>query len=548
MRPKDRHSWLVCLLALLASAYLCACSPNAATNAQSSPHDAKAAQRHIVGVLDEPDTTDFQCTTIHYTVAFNVFDRLAEIQTSRDGKVQVSPSLAESWEVSDDGLVYTFHLRPHVTFSNGSELTSSDVAYTFHRLLTHPHATNQDIAHNIVGAHRLEEGEADTLEGFRIIDDLNFEIRLEKPFSAFLACLCMPGASILDEQSTEAAGERFGKDPSLTIGTGSFVFSEWRAGDRLVLSANERCFKGAPACSGIDLLFVDDPEALNDMVSRGELDIVNIDDLADLGNLYLYGNEYADRVQTSVHLATDYLALNESIEPLGDVRVRRALQLSLNRQALLDATYGGSGQVENGIYPKGLYGYNPDLETIPYDPQEASRLLEEAGFANGFDLEIGVRSTTPRWQRQLVDMTAEMWSKVGVRASVKLLGEDEFMDLRKSGKLACYAAAWAADYDDPDNFVYTFFGTRANTRSRSICYTNEDAMERVRAARSILDEEQRIKEYQDLERLIVQQDAAWIPLFSRERHFLISKDLEGFTTAWNGWYESAFYAMSIRTS
>lgn len=542
------RAWRRCLLALTAIALCCttACGTSEPAQQDASATSAPDTAGYIVSPLDEPDTCDFQCTTINYTVALNVFDRLVETVVDRStGETGIRPSLAESWEVSDDGLTYTFYLRDGITFSNGSPLTASDVYYTFVRMLTHPDACNQDIASEIVGAKRLMAGDAQTLEGFDVVDDLTFQIELEQPFSAFLACLCMPGASILDEQSTEEAGALFGKDPASTIGTGPFVFEAWRPGDRMLLAANPDCWEGPPACAGVDLRFVVDPETLDRMVRNEEIDIVNVDDLGDAGEYYLHGNAYASRLREAPHVGIDYIALNESVKPLDDVRVRKALQLALDRGALLDAALGGSGVVENGIFPHGLIGFNPDLPAIAHDPAQAKELLKEAGHEDGFDLEVGMRASSLAWQRQLMEMAATMWGDIGVRAHITLLEDEEFMSKRTSGDLACYTASWAADYNDPDNFIYTFFGNRENTTFRSLCYGREEVMDRVSKARAITDDEVRIAEYRDLERQIVQEDAAWIPLFSRMRHFLVSDRLGSFTTAWNGWFETSFKYMSV---
>jgi ABC-type transport system substrate-binding protein len=356
----------------------------------------------------------------------------------------------------------------------------------------------------------------------------------------------MPGASILDQESTEHQDECFGIDPEATIGTGPFVFDEWRNQDRLLLKPNENYWNGPARTCGLDLRFVYDPETLDEMIKRGELDIVNLDDLGDLGEYYLHGTSNEGKIVASPHIGIDYIALNESIKPLDDVRVRQALQLALDRQTLLDAVYNGAGKVENGIFPQGLYGFNPDLAPISYDVKRAKELLEEAGLSDGFELTVGVRSTSPLWQRQLMQVAKSMWSEIGVKTSIHILSEEEFMSQRTSGKLACYTASWAADYDDPDNFIYTFFGTPENTRYRSLCYPNTDVMKRVNDARSITNEDKRLKEYHELERLIVQQDAAWIPLFSRERHFLVSNRVQDFTTSWNGWFETSYKFMSIK--
>lgn len=537
----------LCQAALWASLGLAACSTGGTSQTSSQKSGEIDTSRFIASVIDEPDTVDFQCSTIHYTVALNAFDRLVETKARRDGSVGIDPSLAESWEVSDDGLDYTFHLRKDVTFSDGTPLTSSDVLYTFTRLLTHPKSCNGDIVRDILGASRLEKGETDKLEGFRIIDDLNFVITLEQPFAAFLACLCMPGASILSEKSTKEAGERFGLEPECTIGTGPFVFAKWIPGDRLLLTTNPNYWAGKKVESeGLDLSFAYEPQELGALFDNGELDILNLDSFGDLSEFYLHGDIYQDRLHKAQHVGIDYIALNESIQPLGDVRVRKALQLALNRQTLLDAIYDGAGKVEHGIYPHGLLGFNPDLAAIPYDPAQARELLTQAGVGDGFDLDVCLSSTCTQRQHQMINLAISMWEEVGVRARLSILPDEEFMEKRKAGMIPCFTASWAADYDDPDNFIYTFFGTRENARFRSLCYENEEVMARVRAARSIMDEQVRVAEYRDLERIIVQDEAAWIPLFSKERTFLVSDRIGNFTVGWNGWFETSYKYMSVK--
>lgn len=138
-----------------------------------------------------------------------------------------------------------------------------------------------------------------------------------------------------------------------------------------------------------------------------------------------------------------------------------------------------------------------------------------------------------------------MWREVGIRAHIDVINESEFMRLRKSGHLACYTALWTADFNDPDNFIYTFFGNRENTTFRSLCYPREDVMDRVRQARAIANPEARIREYRELERIIVQQDAAWIPLYSRLRYYVTSKRLQGICSSWNGSVKNMYREMAI---
>lgn len=522
-----RKAVSILMALMLVSGSLCACSGG-------SVKEETDTSDYIVTTWDEPSTYDFQCTTLYYNTAYCVFDRLVKMERGRGDRPVIKPSLAESWDISDDGCSYSFHLREGVKFSNGSELTSSDVKYTLTRLLTHPESSNRDIAECILGAGELESGKAKELRGFSEKDDLNFTITLSEPFEAFLACMSMPGASILDETSTEAAGERFGKDVEAATGTGPYILKNWKEGEGMLFEANPDCWAGPPKNKGLDVRFVQESEELRRMFDEGKIDILDLSDLDSASEYYIHGDIYEDRLYDAPQVGITYIALNESAAPLDDVRVRKALQLATDRDLLLETVYSGRGVIENGIYPQGLYGHDPDLEEIPFDTDEAASMLAEAGYPDGFDLTFSVRTSSSQGEMDMVRMIAGMWEKIGVKVKIEVLGEDEFMSRRKKGELSCYEATWTADFNDPDNFVYTFFGNKANTVSRSLCYPDEKVMKRVRDARSIQDKDERLAEYRALEKKIVQEDCAWVPLLSRTRYYVVSERLKGFHVAWTG--------------
>ena len=351
-RHNLRAQALLATFLLLAVALLCtACGGKEPPVASTQPAQQNLdTSRFLVAIEEEPDTVDFQCTSIHYTIATNVFDRLVEMRADESGNVKVMPSLAESWEESKDGKTYTFHLRKGVTFSNGAALTSSDVLYSFTRLLTHPDSCNQDIVQNIHGASELEAGKTKELEGFKVLSDSDFSITLERPFEAFLACLSMPGASIMDEDTTTAAGDRFGVDATCTIGTGPYILSKWEPGEGMLLVPNESCWDGLPKNAGLDLRFITDAEEIRMMFEKGKLDILDLDDQGSSAEYFIHGDIYQSRIQEVPQIGISYIALNESVAPLNDVRVRKALQLSLDRGTLLDIVYSGRGSLENGIF------------------------------------------------------------------------------------------------------------------------------------------------------------------------------------------------------
>lgn len=529
------------LCLLLTACKSAAARPDSESTARSEDDRAN----YLTFAESEPDTTDPECTAEYYTVALNVFDRLVEMEEDGSGNARLVPSLAESWEISDDGYVYTFRLREGVKFSNGSPLTSSDVRYTMMRMLTYPDSCCGELMSCVFGAAALKNGSVSTLAGFNIHDDLEFSVVLATPCAAFLARLSTPAASILDEETTTAAGALFGISAQDTVGTGPFVFGEWNAGSELVLPANPNCWSGAPRCAGLVIKLVPDGDLQSVLFTNGGLDILDLDNLGSDAEYFIRGDIYQDRLYAKPRVGISFVALNESIAPLDDVRVRKALQFALDRQALLTAVLGGRGELENGIFPRGLTGLDPAVAKIPYDPEKARQLLEEAGYPDGFDLKISISADMSQSRRELVTLIAYMWQQLGVRTEIEELDEVIFAQQRRSGAMACYCALWSADYDDPENFIDAFFADAEVSRSRSLCYGNEEVMARVRAARAIADKDTRLREYQRLERAIIEEDAAWIPLFSQQHFIVVSERVDGFRMAWNGWSNICYRDVTV---
>ena len=499
---------------------------------------------YLVAALNaDIQTADVQKTSKDYEVPFNIFDRLVDVEVGTDGNSKIVPSLAESWDISDDGLEYTFHLRQGVKFHNGNDFTAEDVAYTFHRMLTVEGGVNTEFIDQIKGADELLAGETDTLEGVEVVDDYTIKVTLKEPFAGFLASISSPGVSIYDSEATEAAGDQFGMDPAVTVGTGPFEFSSWSFNNQLVLTRNEDYWKGASGLPGVVIKIIPDTETQSMMFESGELDILDLDYAADSADRFT--ETYPDQIVQGPRVGIVYFTMNFNKEPFQDVRVRKAVQMSIDRQAILDALYGGRGQVEQGIFPHGLIGFNPDQEEIKYDPEAAKALLAEAGYADGFDMEIAADSSASDTMTMALEIVSDQLAEVGIRAEIKNYDESTWLETRKSGELGSFMSTWSADYNDPDNFIYTFFGNEEKTKIRSINYPDTEVMNRVAKARTIVNEDERLAEYKALEEKIAHEDAAWVPMFSRLHLFAVSKRVEGFAPLWSGLSDQLFYNVSI---
>ena len=497
----------------------------------------------VAALTSDIQTADVQKTSEDYEVPFNIYDRLVDIEVDDNGTSKIVPSLAESWDISDDGLEYTFHLRQGVKFHNGNDFTAEDVAYTFHRLLTVEGGVNTEFIDQIKGADELLAGETDTLEGVEVVDDYTVKVTLKEPFAGFLASISSPGVSIYDSEATEAAGEDFGMDPAVTVGTGPFEFSSWSFNNQLVLTRNEDYWKGASELPGVVIKIIPDTETQSMMFESGELDILDLDYAAD--SVDRFTETYPDQIVQGPRVGITYFTMNFNQEPFQDVRVRKAVQMSIDRQAILDALYGGRGQVEQGIFPHGLIGFNPDQEEIKYDPEAAKALLAEAGYPDGFDMEIAADSSSSDTVTMALEIISDQLSEVGINAEIRNYDESTWLETRKSGELGSFMSTWSADYNDPDNFIYTFFGNEEKTKIRSINYPDTEVMDRVAKARTIVDDDERLAEYKALEEKIVHEDAAWVPMFSRLHLYAVSKRVQGFAPLWNGLSDQLFYHISL---
>lgn len=498
----------------------------------------------MIDVLNaDIQTADVQKTSKDYTLPQNIYDRLLEIEVDDAGVSKIVPSLAEDWDISADGLEYTFHLRQDVKFQNGNDFTAEDVVYTFHRLLTVENGVNTELLDQVKGAAEVIEGSADTLEGVEMVDDYTVKITLKEPFAAFLSCLTAPGLSIYDSEATEAAGDQFGMDPAVTVGTGPFRFAGWTFNDQLVLVKNEDYWKGAPELPGVVIKIIPDTETQTMMFESGELDLLDLDFVTDAADRFL--ETYPEQIVQGPRVGITYFTMNFNIEPFQDLKVRQAVQMAIDRQAILDALYGGRGQVEHGIYPYGLIGFNEGQTKISYDPEKAKALLAEAGYPDGFTMELAADASASDTVTMALEIIKEQLAAVGINAEIKNYDESTWLETRKAGELGSFMSTWTADFNDPENFIYTFFGNEEKTRIRSINYPDTAVMDRVGAARGIVNEDERLAEYQALEEKLIHEDAAWVPMYSRTHLWAVSSRVQNFKPVWSGVSDRMYYGISL---
>jgi len=498
----------------------------------------------VIAQTDDPGTADVQKTTDMYGVPLNIYDRLVEAVTVKPGESRIIPGLADKWDVSANGLVYTFTLHKGVKFHNGEILKADDVLFTFDRMLDPAtKALNTDFLDMVAGADDRLSGKASGVSGLKVIDDATIQITLAKPYAPFIANLATPAGSIYNRKATLAAKDQFGLDPAKTVGTGPFRLTGWVVNDSCTLEAFPDYFRGKPSLDGIVMQVVPDANTQRMLFETGKLDVFDLDNARSQVSYFLENDKWKSQIVSGPRVGVYYYAINENIQPFGDVRVRKALQLAIDRKTILDKLYNGKGSLENGIFPNGLLGHNPALPTIAYDQKQAKDLLAKAGYPNGFDMEIAQITDSPSTLK-INEAVQAMLGQVGIRVKITQLDSATYFATRKEGKLPMYESDWSADFNDPDNFIYTFFSEK-NTVARSYNYKNKASFDKIEEARVMVDQTKRMKSYQDLEKTIVQDDAAWIPLFSLDHLFVVQPKVKNFKVSWNGWSNMPYNGITI---
>ena len=471
-------------------------------------------------------------------IPLNIHERLFDIRVNEDGTTRLADGLAEEWSVSPDGLTYRFTLRADAYFSDGTPVKASDVAFTFTRMLALPDSVQTDFADMIRGAAAVMAGETDTLEGVRVLDDRTLEITLSEPFAGYIYQLATPSCSILSEKYVTRAGDTYGRTAEYTVGSGPYMVTEY-SDTRILLERNPyyRCHEDEVITADRAEILVLAPALIDRMFRAGELDLLDLSRVNPevVEEIYKSG-EWDERMIAYSRMEVQYLMLNLETPPLDDVRIRRAVQMAIDRQRILDELFNGDGRLIDGIYPRGLIGFSEDNQGwLRYDPEEAARLVSEVPGAADVRLELAANSQTGTRTLRMLEMIRQDLAAVGLNVSIVSYDEESRMYLRRAGRLMAYTGEWSADFNDPDNFIYTFFGSRDKTRFRSGNYSDETVMGRIAAARTLQDPQERLAEYAELERILIRDEAVWVPLFSTDHLFILGDRVESFTPFWAGW-------------
>jgi peptide/nickel transport system substrate-binding protein len=473
----------------------------------------------VVGQIAEPKSLDPAAVTAvnDFRILVNIYEGLLQYSP---GTLEVAAGLAESWDMSEDGTVYTFNLRDGVMFHDGTPFNAEAVKFNFDRML------NEDHPYHNTGPFPLAFFFS-AVQETTVVDDLTVQFTLNAPYAPFLSNLAYPTGLMVSPTAVAEHGEDFGRNPA---GTGPFKFAEWRSNEAVVIEKNPD-YWGDPA--GTDALVFRPITDANTRVA--EMLAGGIDMMVEVPPTALSefrGNEFTIVEQAGPHLW--FLILNAKEGPFADKRVRQAANYAINKEAIVNDVLEGTAEVAAGPTPPAFaWAYNEALEPYPYDPDRARELLAEAG-AEGAALTFyvteggsGMLDPIPMGTAIQADLKA-----VGLDVTIETYEWNTFLgevNPGLEGKADMAEMAWMTN--DPDTLPYLALRTEAmpdNGGFNSGYYSNPEVDALLEEARTATDQDRRAELYREMQ-VIVQEDAPWVFVANWVQNAVTSDRVENFT-------------------
>ena len=440
-----------------------------------------------------------------------------------DDELEVVPDIAESWEKSEDGKTFTFHLHQGVKFHDGKEVKASDFKYSWERACD-PETGSQTAATylgDIVGVNDKLAGEAEEISGVKVVDDYTLQVTIDAPKAYFLCKLTYPTAFVVERANVES-GSDWWRHP---IGTGPFELKEWSPGQLLILERNELYYGQLARVKQVTFhILAGNPMS---MYEDGEIDVMPV------------GTDYIDLVEDEAspfyqelavtpELSLYYIGFNTEAPPFDDVNVRRAFCYAVDKERIIKSIFRDMVNKADGILPPGMPGYNENLTGLEYNVTKANECIAASKYGNVSNLPPititigGYGGGVPDYLGAIIQ---EWRQNLGVEVQVRQLESEKFVYHLSEEKDEMFMLGWVADYPDPHNFLDNLFHT--GSENNIFGYHNPELDALLDQAGIEQNGEARLMMYQQDEQQIV-DEAPCLPLWFGKNYILVKPHVKGY--------------------
>ena len=472
---KKMYLWTILIVLFLSLT----CMTNAAT-----PKDALVMGANTEIFITNDPGVSFE--VLPNAIVQNIYAKLVSVVV-KDKQFITVPGLAESWEVAPDGKTWTFHLRKGLVFADGDPLKADAVVYSFQRVLKLKKSPCW-LFSDVIGL---------TEEGITAPDDYTVKIITNgAPSNVVLTMMGNTLSGVLNPRVVKEhevdgdMGQVWLMDHS--AGAGPYNLEEWDRKIKVVLKANENYWRGAPKIKTIILQDIPEPTDQLLLLKKGDIDVA-WDLTAEQANSLKGGPDVS--IVSTPGQSDEYVGMNAGWGPFKDVRVRQAVKYAIDYNAIIDKVMTGFAINNQQFLPVGYFGY---VENNPYyqDIEKAKTLMAEAGYADGFDVEI-VTDTTERRKTEVV-VVQENLAKIGIRATINMMQSSQMYAKFREQGLQMIIAGWGVDYPDADALSNPFANYRVKQLAWRCVWYDDYAADLVEAASKEINEDKRFQMYQDL--------------------------------------------------
>ena len=504
-----------------------AATPAAAPAADMTPKEGGSV---IVTFKDDLATLDpaIGYDWKNWSVIKSVFDGLLDY---KPGTTEIIPDLAGSFEVSPDGLAYTFKLLHGVKFHNGREMKAADVKYSLERTCN-PATQSPGAGYYgaIKGFDDFQGGKAAELTGITTPDDYTVKIELSHPDATMLHLMALNFSFIVPKEEVEKYGADFGKHP---VGTGAFKMTEWTTGQKIVLEKNpDYHIKGVPYLDKITFEIGQEPVVALLRLQKGEIDIAGEGIPPAKFTEVMADATLKDQIAVTDELQTGYVSMNVNIKPFDNVAVRQAVNMAINKDRIVQLINGRASPANQPL-PPAMPGYDTAYKGYAYDVEGAKAKMKEAGLEGGVETDLFVMNVDP--QPRIAQAIQQDLAAIGIKANIKSLDAGTVIAAggKKDGAAMIWSGgmAWIADFPDPSNFYTAILGCGGAVEGgwNWSWYCNKDLDARADAANAMTDPAKAADRAAEWGKIYVDvmKDAPWAPIFNEKGYVIHSKRVLG---------------------